>query len=102
MELIELRDTLRKIAQNYRPDDDDGVQITAALRWPLFCHKLWQKVLKETWAKLVAMNYWPERVREKCKTNKTLAIAHALEALCFEPEAKPKKTRGRKKARGGE
>ena len=31
------------------------------------------------------MNYWPERVREKCKTDKSLAIAHGLEALFVEP-----------------
>ena len=62
----------------------------------------WQKVLKDTWAKLekgdydwamLAMNYWPERVRERCKSDKSLAIAHALEALYVEPEARPKKTR---------
>jgi hypothetical protein len=105
LELIELRDTLLGIAQAYQPNHDDGVQITAAPLWPLFRHKPWQKVLKETWAKLekgdydwaqLAMSYWPDRVREKCKTDKTLAIAHGLEDLYVEPEAKPKKTRGTK------
>jgi hypothetical protein len=43
------------------------------------------------------MNYWPARVREKCKTDKSLAIAHGLEELYVEPAAIPKKTRGRKK-----
>jgi hypothetical protein len=42
------------------------------------------------------MNYWPERVHEKCKTDKSLAIAHGLEHLYIEPAAKPKKARGRK------
>jgi hypothetical protein len=107
LELIELRDTLLGIAQGYQPNHDDGVQITAAPLWPLFRHKPWQKVLKDTWAKLekgdydwahLAMNYWPARVREKCKTDKSLAIAHDLEALYVEPEAKPKKTRGKKNA----
>ena len=106
LELIELRDTLLKIAPTYRPNHDDGVQITAAPLWPLFRHKPWQKVLKETWTKLekgdydwahLAMNYWPDRVREKCKTDKSLAIAHGLEDLYVEPEARPKKTRGRKR-----
>lgn len=105
LEIIELRDTLLGIAQGYQPNHDDGVQITAAPLWPLFRHKPWQKVLKDTWAKLekgdydwahLAMNYWPARVREKCKTDKSLAIAHDLEALYIEPEAKPKKTRGKK------
>ena len=111
LELIELRDTLLKLAPTYKPNHDDGVQITAAPLWPLFRHKPWQKVLKDTWAKLekgdydwahLAMNYWPERVREKCKTDKSLAIAHGLEDLYIEPEAAPKKTRGRKKTGGDE
>lgn len=105
LELIELRDTLLKIAQDYRPNHDDGVQITAAPLWQLFRHKPWQKALKDTWAKLekgdydwahLAMNYWPDRVREKCKTDKSLAIAHGLEDLYVEPEGKPKKTRTKK------
>ncbi|WP_223306390.1 BREX-1 system adenine-specific DNA-methyltransferase PglX [Achromobacter insolitus] len=111
LELIELRDTLLKLAPTYKPNHDDGVQISAAPLWSLFRHKPWQKVLKDTWAKLekgdydwahLAMNYWPERVREKCKTDKSLAIAHGLEDLYIEPETAPKKTRGRKKTGGVE
>jgi len=111
LELIELRDTLLKLAPNYKPNHDDGVQITAAPLWPLFRHKPWQKVLKETWEKLskgdydwahLAMSYWPDRVREKCRTDKSLAIAHGLEDLYIEPEAKPTKPRGRKKTDSGD
>ncbi|MCA7902620.1 BREX-1 system adenine-specific DNA-methyltransferase PglX [Burkholderia cepacia] len=111
LELIELRDTLLKLAPTYKPNHDDGAQISAAPLWPLFRHKPWQKVLKDTWAKLekgeydwanLAMNYWPERVREKCKNDKSLAIAHGLEHLYVEPEAAPKKPRGRKKSGGDE
>lgn len=111
LELIELRDTLLKLAPTYKLNHDDGVQISAAPLWSLFRHKPWQKVLKDTWAKLekgdydwamLAMNYWPERVREKCKTDKSLAIAHGLEDLYIEPEVAPKKTRGRKKTGGDE
>jgi len=107
LELIELRDTLLKLAPTYKLNHDDGVQISAAPLWPLFRHKPWQKVLKDTWAKLekgdydwahLAMNYWPDRVREKCKTDKSLTIAHGLEHLYVEPEAAPKKPRGKKKA----
>ncbi len=106
LDLIELRDTLLAIAQTYHPNHDDGVQITAAPLWQLFRHKPWQKVLKDTWAKLekgdydwahLAMAYWPDRVREKCETDKSLAIAHELEHLYVEPEPKPTKARGRKK-----
>ncbi len=103
-ELSELRDTLLQLAPGYQPHHDDGVQISAAPLWPLFRHKPWQKVLKDTWAKLekgdydwahLAMAYWPERVRHKCRTDKSLAIAHGLEHLYIEPEAMPKRTRGR-------
>lgn len=105
LELIELRDQLLKIAPTYKPNHDDGVQISAAPLWPLFRHKPWQKVLKDTWAKLekgefdwahLAMSYWPDRVREKCKTDKSLAIAHGLEALYIEPPPKAAAKRGRK------
>lgn len=105
LELIELRDQLLKIAPSWHPNHDDGVQITAAPLWPLFRHKPWQKILKETWAKLeigdydwahMSMSYWPDRVREKCKTDKSLAIAHGLEALYIEPPPKAAAKRGRK------
>lgn len=105
LELIELRDLLLQIAPAYRPNHDDGVQITAAPLWELFRHKPWQKVLKDTWAKLekgdydwahLAMAYWPDRVREKCKIDKSLAIAHDLEHLYTEPEPKAAKSRDRK------
>lgn len=104
-ELRDLRDQLQAITPHYQPNHDDGVQITAAPLWPLFRHKPWQKVLKDTWAKLekgdydwahLAMTYWPERVREKCRHDKSLAIAHGLEKLYVEPPAAPKKARGRK------
>lgn len=106
LELIELRDTLLHIAPTYRPNHDDGVQITAAPLWQLFRHKPWQKILKDTWAKLekgdydwahLALTYWPDRVREKCKTDKSLAIAHHLEQLYVEAAPKAPNARGRKK-----
>jgi hypothetical protein len=107
-ELTELRDTLLRIAPTYHPNHDDGVQITAAPLWPLFCHKPWQKLLKDTWTKLekgeydwahLALAYWPERVREKCKTDKSLAIAHDLETLYVEPEPEPKPANKRRGAK---
>jgi hypothetical protein len=94
-DLIELRDTLLEIAPNFRPNREDGVQITAAPLWRLFRHKPWQKLLKDTWTKLeegdydwahLAKAYWPERIREKCRTDKSLAIAHGLEELYVEPK----------------
>jgi len=107
LELIELRDALLRLAPSYKPRHDDGVQISAAPLWSLFRHRAWRKVLKETWAKLekgdydwahLAVNYWPERVREKCGSDKSLAIAHGLEELYEEPEPASSRQSGR---RGG-
>ncbi len=106
-ELVDLRDRLVAIAPTYRPNHDDGVQITAAPLWELFRHRSWAAVLRATWSSLqsgeydwsyLAMAYWPDRVREKCKTDKSLAIAHDLERLYVPPEPKAAKPRGRKKA----
>jgi hypothetical protein len=100
-ELRDFRAELLRVAAFWKPNLNDGVQITAAPLWRLFQHKPWQKKLKETWEKLergdydwahLAYSIWPERVREKCKTDKSLAIAHDLEELYVEPE-KPLKKR---------
>jgi hypothetical protein len=106
-ELIELRDALLRIAPVYKPNHDDGVQIAAAPLWPLFRHKPWQKLLKETWDKLekgdydwahLATAYWPERVRKKCETDRSLAIAHGLEHLYQPPpDVQNRMTRQRKR-----
>ncbi|MFM7471405.1 MAG: type II restriction endonuclease subunit M, partial [Nodosilinea sp.] len=86
----------------YKPNLNDGVQITAAPLWPLFGLKKWQTKLKDTWKKLekgdyewahLAYSIWPDRVREKCKGDRSLAIAHDLEELHEEPMEKPKKIR---------
>ena len=105
-ELKDFRDELLRVAKFWKPNLNDGVQITAAPLWKLFQHKPWQKKLRETWESLEAGEYdwahlaysiWPERVREKCKTDKSLAIAHDLEHLYVEPKAPLKKKAGRKK-----
>jgi hypothetical protein len=105
-ELQEFRAELLRVATFWRPNLNDGVQITAAPLWRLFQHKPWQKKLRETWEKLEAGEYdwahlaysiWPARVREKCKSDKSLAIAHDLEELYTEPPASAKKGRGRAK-----
>ncbi len=95
------------IKQRLQPNRDDGVQITAAPLWRLSGHRPWQTVLKETWEKLeqgdydwahLALSYWPDRVREKCRTDKSLAIAHDLEDLYEPPPEIPAASRrGRKR-----
>jgi hypothetical protein len=107
-ELKELQDELLRLAPTWKPDLDDGVQITAAPLWRLFRYRPWQTVLKDTWEKLqngdydwahLAMSYWPERVREKCRTDKSLAIAHKLQELYQPPPEGPSMgRRGRKRS----
>lgn len=89
-ELKELRTELLHIASFWRPNLNDGVQITAAPLWRLFQHRQWQDRLKDTWEKLeageydwahLAMSSWPERVVPKCATDRSLSIAHDLEDL---------------------
>ena len=105
-ELEEFRAELLRLAPLWKPNLNDGVQITAAPLWRLFQHRAWQKRLRETWEKLEAGEYdwahlayslWSARVREKCRADKSLAIAHGLEAVYVEPPA-GKKGKGRKKA----
>jgi hypothetical protein len=107
MELQAFRDELLRIARlPWKPNLNDGVQITAAPLWKLFQMPKWKKTLKETWEKLekgdydwahLAYSIWPDRVREKCRKDKSLAIAHNLEELYEEPPASAKKKRGKKK-----
>ncbi len=88
-ELKDFRDELLRIAKFWKPNLNDGVQITAAPLWKLFQHKAWQKKLKETWQALeqgdydwahLAYSIWPERVLRKCHQDRSLAIAHDVEA----------------------
>jgi hypothetical protein len=90
-ELQEFRDELLRLAKlPWRPDLNDGVQITAAPLWSLFRSPKWQKTLKETWQSLergdydwahLAMTVWPQRVVPKCAKDRSMAIAHDVEDL---------------------
>lgn len=75
---------LRAVAERgCRPDLDDGVIINMAPLHELVPWKepktIWQKLEKGDydWAHL-AMSYWPERVSEKCRSDRSLAIAHGV------------------------
>ena len=84
-ELESFESQLRKVAEGgWAPELDDGVVINLA---PLHAvvpwkepEKVWKKLEKGDydWAHL-ALRYWPERVRAKCRRDKSLAIAHSLE-----------------------
>jgi hypothetical protein len=102
-DLRTLRDDLLRIAKlPYHPNLNDGVQITVAPLWSLFRLPKWQKKLKETWQQLekgdydwahLAHSIWTDRVRQKCKHDKSLAIAHTLEHLYEPPPEQPKRKR---------
>lgn len=73
----------------YKPDHDDGVPICAAPLYKLFRHNAWSKYLQGIWEDLESGKYdwahlayaiWPDRVREKAGDDKSIAIAHGLEA----------------------
>ena len=73
------------IKSGYRHHIDDGVLLNMAPLWKLF--PSWRAEPKKAWQALErgdydwshqAMDHWPDRVREKCKTNKSFAIAHGL------------------------
>ncbi|MEN8713845.1 MAG: hypothetical protein ABF384_02970, partial [Verrucomicrobiales bacterium] len=92
-ELATFRAELERLAKIWKPNLNDGVQITAAPLWNLFRLKPWQKKLKDTWDKLEAGDYdwahlahtlWPERVIPKCATDRSLAIAHGYEEDLWE------------------
>ncbi|MEW8410575.1 MAG: BREX-1 system adenine-specific DNA-methyltransferase PglX [Candidatus Thiodiazotropha sp.] len=90
-ELKALREELLRVTKiPYKPDENDGVLITAAPLWQLFRHKPWHKELKKCWVELEAGKYdwahmahsiWPDRVQKTCRKDKSIAIAHGLEEL---------------------
>ena len=103
-ELRDFRDELLRLAKLWKPNLNDGVQITAAPLWKLFQHKAWQKKLKDTWESLekgdydwahLACSIWPERVLRKCHQDRSLAIAHDVEDHFWQEVEVPVK-RGKK------
>jgi len=96
-ELADARDALAQVeafgaklqevaSQGYTPDDDwidDGVILRLAPLWELVptlgkeARKYWERLQKGEydWSH-IAMRYWPDRVREACREQKSYAIAH--------------------------
>ncbi len=105
LELEEMRaDFLDLINRGYRPNQNDGVLITACPLAKYFRHAGFRKNLEACWKDLargdfdwahLAMSMWPDRVVEVCKKDRSIAIAHGKEELC--PAEPPTATRGRKK-----
>ena len=69
----------------WQPEIDDGVLLNLAPiyslipSWPAEPKKAWEALERGDydWSH-TAMRHWPDRVQEKCKTNKSFAIAHGL------------------------
>jgi hypothetical protein len=88
-ELATMEEELKQIAaMPYRVNHDDGVPILAAPFAGMFRHREWAKYLAGIWEKLEAGDYdwahlayaiWPERVREKARDDRSIAIAHGIE-----------------------
>lgn len=105
-ELTTLRTELDRIIRlPWKPNLNDGVLITASPLWSLFRLGKWQKDLKACWKALEEGDYdwahlahtiWPDRVREKCKKDRSLAIAHSLESICEIEAPKPKAKKAKK------
>ncbi len=89
-ELTEFAATMERVVRaGYQPEEnwiDDGVILRLAPLWELI--PLWKSEPRSHWEWLeqgdfdwshIAMRYWPARVREKCKTDKSYAIAHGHE-----------------------
>jgi len=84
----DLRDFSKRIKEitdrGYTPHIDDGVLLNAAPLHPLLpswpdAQAAWEELEagEYDWAQQ-AMEYWPDRVKKACQTNKSFAIAHGL------------------------
>jgi hypothetical protein len=88
-ELEEMREELLRVAElPYEPNQNDGVELTAAPLHNLFQHTSWSDRLEGYWEELQAGEYdwahiahsiWPDRVEDACRENKSIAIAHDRE-----------------------
>jgi hypothetical protein len=104
-ELDDFRKELLTIAEFWKPNLNDGVQITAAPLWKFFRLKRWRDTLKTTWEELekgkydwahLAISIWPERVVRTAHKDRSIAIAHDLEdVLWHEVEIRKSSKAGR-------
>ena len=105
-DLKKFSEALRLVAEKgYTPHIDDGVLLNAAPLYSLLpswpeTAKAWKEREKGEydWARQ-AMAYWPERVREECAKNRSLAIAHGLESLCPPEESTKQPDSGKRRGR---
>jgi hypothetical protein len=104
-DLEDFRSELLRVGKLWKPNLNDGAQITAAPLWGLFSVRKWRELLRETWAKLevgeydwshLSLAFWPERVIHVAREDRSIAIAHDLEdELWHEIEVKKMSKAGR-------
>lgn len=108
LDLQAMSDELRRLqALPYKPNQDDGVPVTAAPLYTLFKNKKWRTTCEENWKQLDKGDYdwshlayaiYPARIRQKAKKDWCMALTHGLEELCEnKPKEKKKKTTKNKK-----
>jgi hypothetical protein len=104
LELRDFRAELLRIAAFWKPNSNDGVELTAAPLWKLVQHRQWKARLKATWEKLEAGDYdwahlalgiWPERVVRASHKDHSYAIAHDLEEQLWHEVEVERRGRGR-------
>jgi hypothetical protein len=96
------KDLLDVAALPFKPNQNDGVLITAAPLHKFFKNSKWRKSTETCWMALekgeydwahLAKSIWPERVKNKCRKDLSLAISHGWEEIC---EVKPKEKKEKK------
>ena len=90
------------IALPYRPNQDDGVPVTAAPLARFFQHTVWKNECNDNFNRLNAGEYdwshlafsmFPSRIREKAKRDWCMALTHGLEEICLN---RPRERRARR------
>jgi hypothetical protein len=88
---------LALVAPLWNPDLNDGVIINYAPLWRMIGHTPWRNSVKACWDALcagdydwshLAMHLWPERVMPKCAEDASLAIAHGLDEVFWDKDAR--------------
>ena len=96
-ELQTFRDEVARVAPLWDPDRNDGVILNFAPLWRLVPNpRTWQAECHATWNALcrgdydwshLALRLWPGRVVPKCRSDRSLAIAHGLDEVFWQEEA---------------
>ena len=105
-ELRALREELLQIAAlPYKPNLNDGVIINAAPFHNMFRLSKWARDTKSMWENLqagendwahMAYTLWPERVRQVAQKDRSIAIAHGLEAELWGEAGEAVEKKGKK------